>query len=548
MLADELAAEGFCVVRFDYDGTGDSAGGGAEARLAAWTATARSALGLLRRQGLIDVCLVGMRLGATFAATVAELDGAVDQLVLWDPCSSGRSFLVEQRALQRLSGGGTTPIREGVLEAPGIVYEAATVEDIDGLRIPRRVSPLSRRALILTRDDRPADASLPDLTLSREEPTHDVAAGQYELLDLVPPNQRLPLPTVRRIVTWLSQGAGSPARAVSPPKAAGRAVVASDPRGRPIIETPVAVPPVGLFGILTEPAGAPWGPGEPIVLLFNAGNQHHVGPARLWVDWSRAWAAEGIRSLRLDFSGLGDSPFRDPEGGSWKCHKPEGFDDVYDAALWACPDDPSNVVLMGLCSSGYQALESGLALRARGVVSINPPISFEPAEHQDGAPLDPRRRIVLPKDNVAPTFREGGRLGWLRERYPDLAWRVRSLLAPSRRSGPWLSELVRNGTDVFVICGDTEIRPIRQGLTSLGLRRLRRSGLLRLEHVPGLGHTLPTVAERDLVMAMISDHFRSHLSLGAGRESTGAEGPSPNGHPSVDERTREWVQAAGPRA
>ena len=517
VLADDLAAEGFCVVRFDYDGTGDSAGGGAEARLAAWTATARSALSLLRRHAPSDVCLVGMRLGGTFAAMVADLDGAVDQLVLWDPCASGRSFLAEQRALQRLSGGKRGVDREGYLESPGFVYEPATVEDIDTMHIPRHISPLSRRVLVLTRDDRPADASLHEPSLAGETLTHGVAAGQHELLDLVPPNQQLPLSTIRRIVTWLSQGAPGLAQALPPPEAAGPAIVASDPRGRPIVETPVAVPPVGLFGILTEPGNAPSTSGTPTIVLLNAGNHHHVGPARMWVDWSRAWATDGMRSLRLDLSGLGDSPFRDPEGDRWRCNKPEGFDDVADAAHWASPEDPSNVVLMGLCSSGYQAIESGLVLQARGVVAVNPSISFEPPERRDGAPLDPRRRIALPKDHVAPTFRQGGRLGWLRERHPDLAWRVRTLLTPSRRSGPWLAELVRNGTDAFIICGDMELRPIRQGLASLGLRRLRQIGLLRLEHVPGLGHVLPTFAERELVRAMISGHLRAHLAPNAGR-------------------------------
>src|SRR5271166_2215282 len=60
LLAEELAGEGFCVVRFDYDGMGDSAGGRSAARVAAWTATARSALALLRRHGPTDVSLVGM--------------------------------------------------------------------------------------------------------------------------------------------------------------------------------------------------------------------------------------------------------------------------------------------------------------------------------------------------------------------------------------------------------------------------------------------------------------------------------------------------------
>ena len=229
------------------------------------------------------------------------------------------------------------------------------------------------------------------------------------------------------------------------------------------------------------------------------------------MDLSRQWAAAGIRSLRLDLSGLGDSPFRSSSDGRWACHKPDGFDDVLDAVRWGCPDDPSNVVLVGMCSSGYQALETSLAIQRAGVVAINPIISFVPAERQEGAPLDPRRRIVLPKDAVAPVFREGGRLGRLRERYPDLAWRARILLSPGPRSGKWLAQLVQQGTDTLIICGDSEIRSIRQGISAVGLRHLRRSGLLRLEQVPGLEHALPVAARRHLVLDMVTDHVLSRF-------------------------------------
>ena len=128
------------MVRFDYNGTGDSAGGSSDARLAAWMATARAALALLRRHGLADVCLVGMRFGAMLAAAVAERDRGVDQLVLWDPCAdrSVLELLAEQRFIARLMGEGRAAVLDdGALEAPGVVYDAATVADIHGMSIAR---------------------------------------------------------------------------------------------------------------------------------------------------------------------------------------------------------------------------------------------------------------------------------------------------------------------------------------------------------------------------------------------------------------------------
>jgi pimeloyl-ACP methyl ester carboxylesterase len=513
VLADELATAGFCVVRFDYDGTGDSAGGRSDARLASWSATADSALALLRRHGVTDVCLVGMRFGALFAATAAARDGAVDQLVLWDPCASGRSFLAEERALARLSGGAqTTTPDDGALHAAHIVYDAATLADVGAMRIEECGRPLSRRVLVLARADRPRVDALCDATLAREAMDQGEAIGQQELIDRVPPYQELPLTTVRRIVQWLSEGACTQLRTVSAPEAGGQVVVDGwRSMGRPVVETPVTVPPTGLFGVLTEPGDGDAPREAPLALMLNAGNQHHVGPARSWVELSRRWAAAGIRSLRLDLSGLGDSPFRRPDDSFWTCHKPDAFDDVFETVRWACPDDPSNVVLVGLCSGGYQALESGLILRARGVVAINPAVSFTPAEHLEGADIDPRRRIILPQANVVSALREGGHFGGLRERYPDLAWRTRIMLSPRQRSAKWLAQLVHQGTDTLIICGDGEMRPIRQGLSAAGLRRLRRSGLLRLEHVPGLEHALPVAGERELIHDMVTEHVLSRF-------------------------------------
>ena len=61
-----------------------------------------------------------------------------------------------------------------------------------------------------------------------------------------------------------------------------------------------------LLGIVT-PAAQPV-PDAPVCLLFNAGVVHRIGPHRLNVKLARALAARGFTALRMDLSGLGDSP------------------------------------------------------------------------------------------------------------------------------------------------------------------------------------------------------------------------------------------------
>lgn len=512
LLAERLAATGFCAVRFDYDGTGDSAGGNDDpGRLDAWMTTVRSAVGLLRAAGVDEVSVVGMRLGAMLAAEAAATDRGIDQVVLWDPCA-GRTFLREQRAISTITLGSSAVAPDGSVEIPGIVYDATTVKEIEEISIEKCPLPIARRVLVLTRADRPVNRSLLSAPLARETLSHEEAAGQAEFMDRYPPFQQLPHVAIARIVEWLSEDAGQRTVAIRTPEPGGPRLVGNGVSGRRVVEAPVFVPPVGLFGILTYPENAPVPQGGPTAVFLNVANQHHVGPNRLWVELSREWATAGIRSCRLDMSGLGDSPDRQGEHGHWAACKPDSFDDVVDVARWVSPDDPSNVVLVGLCSAGYQALESALAVRARGVVAINPVISFVPEERRSGLPLDARRRIVYPKNDVVTSYRERKHPASLPARFPDIAWRVRAIAHPGRRSGKWLGELARQGTDTLLVCGDSEIRPIRQGITATRLRRLQRTGQLRLEHLAGLQHDLFLADQRSLVTSLVTEHVLARFS------------------------------------
>jgi len=66
-----------------------------------------------------------------------------------------------------------------------------------------------------------------------------------------------------------------------------------------------------LIGILAVPHEVD--PRRPVVLIPNTGIEHRIGPSRLHVRLARAFARNGYVALRLDLSGMGDSP-SDPEG------------------------------------------------------------------------------------------------------------------------------------------------------------------------------------------------------------------------------------------
>jgi uncharacterized protein len=101
-LAALLANAGFPVLRFDYYGCGDSSGEEEQGSLSQWLEDTSTAVSELRRRtNLSEVCLVGLRLGATISLLVATAKNDVTGLVLWEAVTNGKDFLRDVLALQK---------------------------------------------------------------------------------------------------------------------------------------------------------------------------------------------------------------------------------------------------------------------------------------------------------------------------------------------------------------------------------------------------------------------------------------------------------------
>jgi uncharacterized protein len=101
-LAARLCRRGVPVLRFDYYGTGDSAGDSADANVDGWLADIALAAAEARRlANTTHLSLIGLRFGALLAALHAARDGAVDSIVLWDPVVSGTAYVRQLRAMHR---------------------------------------------------------------------------------------------------------------------------------------------------------------------------------------------------------------------------------------------------------------------------------------------------------------------------------------------------------------------------------------------------------------------------------------------------------------
>lgn len=90
LLAQRLSANGYDTLRFDYFGTGDSAGEDQEFSADGAVADALAAISEAHDlSGARRVTLIGMRAGAAVALRAAARARGVDRLVLWDPVVVG---------------------------------------------------------------------------------------------------------------------------------------------------------------------------------------------------------------------------------------------------------------------------------------------------------------------------------------------------------------------------------------------------------------------------------------------------------------------------
>jgi exosortase A-associated hydrolase 2 len=101
-LAVRLADAGIPVLRFDYYGCGDSSGEAEQGSITRWLEDISTAVAELRtRSGVFEVCVVGLRMGATLAALAGSRLECFERLVLWEPVVSGKDHLNELKALHQ---------------------------------------------------------------------------------------------------------------------------------------------------------------------------------------------------------------------------------------------------------------------------------------------------------------------------------------------------------------------------------------------------------------------------------------------------------------
>jgi alpha-beta hydrolase superfamily lysophospholipase len=559
-LAERFAAAGTPALRLEYYGAGDSGGeDGETGRFQAWLSGIAAGVCWLRETcGVGPMTLVGVRIGAVLAARAAcELDD-IEALILLSPVSSGHRFL---RALTLRAHTNAEIWRvdsrtdDGCwFEAHGLRLDRPTRDALDRLEVAKLPRCPAPRALILDQLDSPAGGMLAgQLQLCNTAVTS--AAGD-DLASMLrdPYENAVPHKAFAYAVKWhkdsLSRYPGEGRVRVT--RAAPNTLPLPSPAGvaqkNPVLttgfgqETPIRFGPNGaLFGILSTPAHPR--DNAPPVLIANTGANPRYGNARGAVAMARWLAANGIVSLRVDGSGIGDSAIETGERG-------RPYSIQADRDLTACIDELSRrfampVLLLGMCSGAFHALRAAYEdRRVAGLMLVN----LQKFAWQDGESLSVVQRTTFRTTRfylhhlISP-------LVWRRLMHGEIniggitrALAGRALRRVAAAGDPALALLQRHETRVgrvrrqmrdlqrrnvpilFMLCGnDPGLDEIAEYFGSRG-RRFRRQPNVMFRVLEGADHTLSAHWARDALLGLIAMFLRERcgLAVDAGEAATPA--------------------------
>ncbi|MBC7794378.1 MAG: alpha/beta fold hydrolase [Clostridia bacterium] len=373
VLAEALANAGFPVVRFDYHGTGDSAGKDTDPhRLAAWKESINEAVYALRRNsGVGEVSIFGVRCGGTLGMSVAAERADVKAVIAWAPFLSGKAYVRELRAFNMIKGATA---HHGIqdLEAAGFLLPAEAVADLSNLDLTKLEKPPAQDVFLLQRDSASNEEKI-QLHFSKLGAAVTLAhVPGYEEMMRDPHEASVPHTVIAHVVDWLIERF---------PERAGLGItgpfsLSSHDLGE-VTEQPLFFgPDAKLFGVLTSTDK--WVRSRPAVIVLNTGSNHHVGSHRMSVALARTWGKLGFVCLRFDITGVGDSVM-DGEMRGKRLYDPRSVADVHAAiAVLRASLGIEEFILVGLCSGAYLAFHSTLLTPSVvGQLLINPqPVGF----------------------------------------------------------------------------------------------------------------------------------------------------------------------------
>ena len=500
-LADCLADRGELVLRFDYPGSGASSGSGLEPDLLdRWQASVSAGLAELRALGVRRPAIFGMRLGAALACGAASRELDVGPLALWAPVTSGRRYYRELRAQAAATPGGAPG--DGSLNVFGHVLPGDAAKALKSWDPLDGIGPRSKILVVQSSNSRDVREAESNFVQAGLRPTLLEIDGTSAVIGRDAERVVVPVPLVEAICRWLVARTRDQGPAVGCRSSISEHMRSIRQHTRvvegaegPVEEEIVNVPPDGLYGVLTRPTDHRTTTG---IVFLNNGVAPAAGPARAWVEFGRSLAVSGICSLRLDFSGLGDSPDQPRRSVSRdRAVPPTAGQELLAAVDYLRGRGIHRVIVVGLCSGAHIAVRTAAyGGQIDAVFAVNATL-YRLIDMGIGPWMRRLWKLTafpLSKRPVRNTL----------HRLPERAWTMLDRLGIFPSPARYLRRAAQRGTFVHLVFGDSD-----KALEDLRIRaghavdELVSAGEISLDVIRGMDHSMFDRGRRAVVLDML---------------------------------------------
>ncbi len=255
-----------------------------------------------------------------------------------------------------------------------------------------------------------------------------------------------------------------------------------------------------------------------MAVFLNSGLVHRIGVSRLYVNMARALAADGITSLRFDFSGIGDS---DPRRDSLTFEQ-GAVEEVGNAIDYLISSrGASQIVLVGLCSGADMAFYAALTdERVIAMCMLDPFVYRTP--YFQVLRYGPRilsrtswRNLVTGRNKIGRAIR---RLASARDQEADMEAGSDMVISPYSRTFPpkakvvaGLRTLADRGVKMLnIFSSGMEHDYNHQGQYRRTFRDVPFRGLMEEYYFPAADHVFSRLEQQQRAVELLRSWFRSN--------------------------------------
>lgn len=369
LLADDLSKIGFHTLRYDPVGMGNSSGSLANKNIwHQWVRTPEYFTDYLKNNfNINEVIFIGLRSGCLVLSEAIK-KSTTKTVIFWHPITRGKTFIRGIQLLDSVLYKNEITSDSKQLEGGGYPFSEELQNEIKNINLLSQDFNNIKSALIINDEDSTVESKLNTQLILSDAKTDSVyVKGLSDMIKQVTLS-KIPYENINIITSWLKNLDNTQQAApINIQNTKSKYTTAN--YSETLIEINAQR---NIFGLLTSPND---NNKDKIVVFVNTGAAHHAGPNRIHVDTARILATQGISTLRIDLSNLGDST------ESYEKDPPEEYpqtaaEDINNAINYIDENIPyKEIILCGISAGAHNIFHAALVASSKNlckIILINP--------------------------------------------------------------------------------------------------------------------------------------------------------------------------------